>query len=76
MDPTPPNPTAYDLTLCVEELRDALREHGITLPSLRMDLPSFAGSYRPPMGGLVELGGCNLVTARKLALVLRNAAER
>lgn len=75
MEPTPPNPTAYDLTLCIEELRAALREHGITLPSLRMDLPSFAGSYRPPMG-LVELGGCNVATARKLAGVLRNAAER
>ncbi|MFI1359571.1 hypothetical protein ACH4TV_39245 [Streptomyces sp. NPDC020898] len=75
MELTKQNPTVDDVTLCVEELRDALREHGITLPSLRIDLPSFAGSYRPPMG-LVELGGCNTATARKLAAVLRNAAER
>jgi len=73
MEPTQPNSTVYDVTLCVEELRDALREHGITLPSLRIDLPSFAGNYQPPMG-LVELGGCNAATARKLAAVLRNAA--
>ncbi|MGW3647085.1 hypothetical protein [Streptomyces sp. NPDC000878] len=75
MEPTQSNSTVYDVTLCVEELRDALREHGITLPSLRIDLPSFAGSYRPPMG-LVALGGCNAATARKLAAVLRNAAGR
>ncbi|NEC86523.1 hypothetical protein [Streptomyces sp. SID12501] len=75
MEPTQPNPTVYDVTLCVEELRAALGAHGITLPSLRIDLPSFAGSYRPPMG-LVELGGCNAGTARKLAAVLRNAAEQ
>ena len=73
MEPTQPNSTVYDVTLCVEELRDALREHGITLPSLRIDLPSFAGSYRTPTG-LVALGGCNAATARKLAAVLRNAA--
>ena len=75
MEPTQPKATVYDVTLCVEELRAALGEHGIALPSLRVDLPSFAGSYRPPMG-LVELGGCNAATALKLAAVLRYAAER
>ncbi|GAA3865874.1 hypothetical protein GCM10023084_18880 [Streptomyces lacrimifluminis] len=45
---------------------------GVALPSLRIDLPSFAGSYRLPMG-LVELGGRNAATALKLAAVLRNA---
>ncbi|ELP67836.1 hypothetical protein ACKI1I_14885 [Streptomyces turgidiscabies] len=73
MEPTPPNPTVYDVTLCVEELRAALGEHGITLPSLRVDLPSFAGSYPAPTG-LLQLGGCNALTARKLAAVLRGAA--
>ncbi|MBZ9638262.1 hypothetical protein [Streptomyces sp. PSKA30] len=69
------HPTAYDMTLCLEELRAALAAHGITLPSLRVDLPSFAGAYRPP-AGLISLGNCNIDTARKLAEVLRKAAER
>lgn len=68
-----PSPTAYDVTLCVEELRAALDEHGISLPSLRVDLPSFAGTYAPP-AGLVALGNCNTATARALATVLRKAA--
>ncbi|MFI8948846.1 hypothetical protein ACIGO6_20300 [Streptomyces sp. NPDC053750] len=62
-----------DLTRCVEELRAALTLHGITLPSLRVDLPTFAGTYAPP-GGLVALGNCNAVTARALTAVLRKAA--
>lgn len=68
-------PTVFDSTLCVEELRAALAEHGITLPSLRVDLPSFA-SVSPAKGGLVALGGCNIETARRLAVVLREAAGR
>ncbi|QJS12281.1 hypothetical protein HKX69_24665 [Streptomyces argyrophyllae] len=67
------SPTAYDVTLCVEDLRAALALHGITLPSLRADLPSFAGTYDPP-AGLVTLGNCNTATARALAAVLRKAA--
>ncbi|GAU68830.1 hypothetical protein SSP35_09_00730 [Streptomyces sp. NBRC 110611] len=63
--PTPGN--AHD---SAEELRTALKEHGITLPSLGVDLTSFAGSYAP----LVALGNCNAATARKLAEVLRKAA--
>lgn len=62
--------SAYDTTLCVDDLRDALSTHGITLPSLRVDLPSFAGKYQPPVG-LVALGNCNTATARKLARALR-----
>ncbi|CAM5463133.1 MULTISPECIES: hypothetical protein [Streptomyces] len=67
------SPTAYDVTLCVEDLRAALALHGITLPSLRVDLPSFAGTYAPP-AGLVTLGNCNTATARALAAALRKAA--
>ncbi|MFF9085109.1 hypothetical protein ACF1BE_01535 [Streptomyces sp. NPDC014991] len=67
------SPTAYDVTLCVEELRAALALHGITLPSLRVDLPCFAGTYSPP-AGLVTLGSCNTVTARALAAALRKTA--
>ncbi|MEW2508602.1 hypothetical protein [Streptomyces sp. NPDC046870] len=69
------SPTAYDVTLCVEELRAALALHGITLPSLRADLPSFAGTYAPP-AGLVTLGNCNTATARALAAALRKAAAQ
>ncbi|MEU6552893.1 ATP-binding protein [Streptomyces sp. NPDC046915] len=54
----------------MEELRDALAAHGITLPSLRVDLPSFAAEYRPP-AGLIALGNCNAATAYRLAAVLR-----
>ncbi|KUL52646.1 hypothetical protein ADL22_04780 [Streptomyces sp. NRRL F-4489] len=62
-----------DAQATAEGLREALRAHGITLPSLGVDLPSFAGSYPPP---LVALGNCNAATARKLADVLRKAAAR
>ncbi|WSQ08582.1 hypothetical protein OG604_12840 [Streptomyces sp. NBC_01231] len=70
-----PPTVAADMTHCVQELRAALALHGITLPSLRVDLPTFAGTYAPP-AGLVALGNCNTVTARALAAVLRKAAER
>ncbi|MBT2394782.1 hypothetical protein [Streptomyces sp. ISL-100] len=51
----------------IEELRAALTEHGITLPSLGRDFGT------PP---LVILGNCNLATARALTAVLRKAADR
>ncbi|MFE7165805.1 hypothetical protein [Streptomyces sp. NPDC057616] len=66
-------PTPYDVTLCIENLRAALALHGITLPSLRADLPSFAGAYAPP-AGLVALGNCNTATAQALATALRTTA--
>ncbi|MFI0230819.1 hypothetical protein [Streptomyces sp. NPDC017086] len=67
------SPTTPDVIRCVEELRAALALHGITLPSLRVDLPSFAGTYDPP-AGLVTLGNCNTATAQALTAVLRKAA--
>jgi hypothetical protein len=69
------HPTADDMTHCVEDLRAALALHGITLPSLRVDLPSFAGAYAPP-AGLVALGNCNTATAHKLATALRRQAAQ
>jgi len=64
-----PSPTAYDVTLCVENLRTALALHDITLPSLRADLA-------PPVG-LVALGNCNAATAHALATALhKTASER
>ncbi|MFD4263769.1 hypothetical protein ACFWR9_40760 [Streptomyces sp. NPDC058534] len=62
-----------DLTRCVEELRAALTLHDITLPSLHVDLLTFAGAYAPA-AGLVSLGNCNTATARALTAVLREAA--
>ncbi|MEV6050197.1 ATP-binding protein [Streptomyces sp. NPDC052107] len=67
--------STFDTTLCVEDLRDALSDHGITLPSLRVDLPSFAGRYQP-QAGLVALGNCNTATARKLVRALRSESRK
>ncbi|WBO65635.1 ATP-binding protein [Streptomyces camelliae] len=64
--------SAHDMTLCVDDLRAALSAHGITLPSLQVDLLGLAGTYRPP-AGLVALGNCNAATARRLAAVLRGS---
>jgi acetylornithine deacetylase/succinyl-diaminopimelate desuccinylase-like protein len=70
----PTHPTAPDdVHDLAEELRTALKDNGITLPSLGVDLPSFAGSYGVP---LVALGNCNAATAHQLAEVLRKAATR
>ncbi|MGW7519811.1 hypothetical protein ACWGJ2_29945 [Streptomyces sp. NPDC054796] len=53
-----------------EELREALASHAITLPSLGTDTVTYASEYRYP---LVQLGRCNVETARMLAAVLRTA---
>ncbi|MGW1494042.1 hypothetical protein [Streptomyces sp. NPDC002402] len=58
-----------DVQDCAKELRAALAAHGITLPSLGVDLPTFAASYRTPP--LIALGNCNLATARALVAALR-----
>ncbi|MFJ9414865.1 MULTISPECIES: hypothetical protein [unclassified Streptomyces] len=60
-----------DVDDCTEALRSALAANGITLPSLGVELPAYAGSYRV---SLVALGNCNTATARKLTGALRKAA--
>lgn len=65
------DPAPHDVDDCVEQLRTALAAHGITLPSLGVDLPTFASSSPPT---LVALGNCNTATARQLAAALRKAA--
>ncbi|MDG9720919.1 hypothetical protein [Streptomyces sp. DH24] len=62
----------HDTETCVDQLRAALEAHGITLPSLGVDLPTFASAYPTPP--LVALGNCNAETARALTAVLRRAA--
>ncbi|OEU88597.1 hypothetical protein DB35_16065 [Streptomyces abyssalis] len=54
----------------MSDLRDALAAHGITLPSVGVELPAFAARPQLP---LVALGNCNVDTARRLAAVLRTA---
>ncbi|MFJ8078633.1 hypothetical protein ACIQ7Q_33060 [Streptomyces sp. NPDC096176] len=68
------SPAGPDVQASVDRLREALRAHGITLPSLGVDLPSYAGSL--PCRHLVSLGNCNLATADRLAAVLREAVGR
>lgn len=58
-----------DVHDCTEQLRTALAAHSITLPSLGIDLPSFASRYDSPP--LIALGNCNLLTARALIAALR-----
>ncbi|MEV6736443.1 hypothetical protein AB0N14_05600 [Streptomyces sp. NPDC051104] len=52
----------------VKELRAALASVGITLPSLRLDPASLARETPCP---LVELGGCSVDVAARLAAALR-----
>ncbi|MFE9094022.1 hypothetical protein [Streptomyces sp. NPDC007264] len=52
----------------VEELRAALASAGILLPSLRLDPASLAREVPCP---LVELGGCSVDVAARLAAALR-----
>ncbi|MEV3859895.1 ATP-binding protein [Streptomyces sp. NPDC050095] len=65
-------PSAGELETCVEDLRRVLAARGVTLPSLGVDLPSFAGAYAEP-AGLVVLGNCNLGTARRLVEAIGGA---
>ncbi|MFF3012852.1 hypothetical protein [Streptomyces sp. NPDC057939] len=55
-------------------LRAALTAHGITLPSLDLHLPSYAGSHRTPP--LISLGNCNPGTAERLTAALNRAVGR
>jgi hypothetical protein len=66
---TAPHPHEADTH--VDQLRTALAANGITLPSLRIELPSLTASYTPP---LVALGNCNLATIQALTTALRKAA--
>ncbi|MFI6049663.1 hypothetical protein ACIBCO_06140 [Streptomyces violascens] len=65
--PAPLTPRRDDTYKVVMELRAALAEHGITLPSLGRDFGT------PP---LVILGNCNTATARALAAALGGSSQR
>ncbi|MEU6211755.1 hypothetical protein ABZ891_17815 [Streptomyces sp. NPDC047023] len=49
-------------------LRTALAAHGITLPSLDLHLPSYAGRHGSPP--LITLGNCSAATAQRIAAAL------
>ncbi|MFF9027802.1 hypothetical protein [Streptomyces iakyrus] len=66
------SPAEAEADACVEDLRVALAAHGITLPTLGLDLPAFAA--RCPFRPLIALGNCNLLTAKALAAALRKSA--
>ncbi|MFI8852138.1 hypothetical protein [Streptomyces sp. 891-h] len=53
------------------ELKDALTAAGVKLPSLSIEAVSYAGWCTP---ALIELGRCNVATARALAAALRSGA--
>jgi D-alanyl-D-alanine carboxypeptidase len=67
------SPYSHEANSEVAELQAALKANGITLPSLGLDLPSVVMTYGSP---LVDLGNCNLDTARALTAALRKAAGR
>jgi len=54
-----------------DELKEALAAAGVRLPSLSVDVVSYAGWASP---ALIELGCCNVATARALAAALRSGA--
>jgi hypothetical protein len=60
-----------EAALALGEMREALARAGITLPSLRLDTASYADVNPRP---LVELGRCNVETARKITHALRSEA--
>ncbi len=52
----------------MKELRTALKNAGITLPTLRLDAASVAREAPSP---LIELGRCNVETAALILAALR-----
>ncbi len=52
----------------MKELRTALENAGITLPTLRLDAASVAREVPRP---LIELGRCSVETAARIAAALR-----
>ncbi|NBE53621.1 hypothetical protein [Streptomyces boluensis] len=60
--------TLADAEAACQELSAALAKAGVTLPSLGLDPLSYGGEFS---FALVELGRCNVSTARALAAALR-----
>jgi len=72
-EPAPPQAQVREaIRECTEELRAVLADHGIKLPSLGVDLTTYASDAPYP---LVSLGNCRLDTAYRLIEVLRDARD-
>lgn len=63
-----PTEKVRDAEQARDELRDALKAAGVQLPSPGLDIASCVG---PAPLALIELGRCNVETARALAAALR-----
>ncbi|MFF2926072.1 hypothetical protein ACFVTP_27345 [Streptomyces celluloflavus] len=63
---------ARDAERARDELRNALKAAGVKLPSLGLDVASCSG---PAPLALIDLGRCNVATARALAAVLRPTGD-
>lgn len=72
MDMTTGHRPARSADEAVEQLRAALHDVGIVLPSLRVD--PVTGAQGDPYA-LVDLGRCNLGVASRLAAVLRGRGD-
>ena len=70
-EPDPPQ-VREAIRECTEELRAVLADHGIKLPSLGVDLTTYASDTPYP---LVSLGNCRLEVAHRLIEVLRDARD-
>lgn len=66
-----PTPRTAQPNEAVNELRTALTEAGLTLPSLGIDPVTLAAQDEEPP--LIALGRCTAETARALASALRGA---
>ncbi|MBW1595704.1 hypothetical protein HPT28_01320 [Streptomyces sp. JJ38] len=62
-----------DAEAVCDDLEDALGTLGLTLPSLEVDLGP-GGEWRPASPLPIELGRCNVETARALVAALRSGA--
>ncbi|MGP3968679.1 hypothetical protein [Streptomyces sp. 6N223] len=72
LEPVPPPTPRQEAAHALNELRAALDAHGIVLPSLDLDRLSLRGHDMgsPEARPLIELGRCNLDTARRLTQAL------
>lgn len=71
MTSSPMRSRIADAEGALDGLREALAAVGVTLPSLRLHHSTWSGDDDGP--GHIELGACNVATARQLAAALRKA---
>jgi hypothetical protein len=67
LEPVPAPTQRQEAVRALNQLQAALATHGITFPSLDLDIVCLSGAHMRP---LIELGRINLETARLLAQAL------